>query len=585
MLRDAPNIQSLWGDLIVEELVRNGVDRFVVCPGSRSTPLVQAIARHPQATAVLWLDERGAAFHALGLGRATGWPHAVVTTSGTAVANLLPAVVEASLDNVPLVLLTADRPHELREVGASQSIRQHGIFSDHVRWAVDLPAPSTSMPARALLTTVDQAVHHAVDGQKGPVHLNCPFREPLAPTPEPWDAAWLESLGDWLDAEEPVTAFCAGDLVDTLGDEDLAERVRGAERGLLVCGSLGYQTDGEAVAALAERLGWPLWADIRSGLRLGADVPGRRAHLERLLGAEGAPRPDLVLQFGGRLTSKRMQTYLDAGGFQTYALVDAEPSRLDPGHQVTHRYVCDIAVTCDILEEHLEAHPARPAPTATWPGSDAVEAAVEAAIGQDTALSEPFVARWLSRHMDPEHGLFLSSSMPIRDMQAFAALDGPPLEVEANRGASGIDGVVSTAAGFAQGRDGPVTLLIGDLALLHDVNAVAMLKRLEQPLTVVVLNNGGGGIFSFLPIAAHEDILTPLINTPHAITFDGVCASFDVPHAHVSDRTGFERAYAEAIRSGTSWVIEVDSSLAGNAAEHQRIEAAIQTALQETPTP
>jgi len=583
VLRDAPNLQALWGDLIVEELIRNNVVDFVVCPGSRSTPLVQAIVRNPEAKATLWIDERGAAYHALGMGR-NGWAHAVVTTSGTAVANLLPAVVEASIDGVPLILLTADRPPELREVGANQSVRQAGIFGDHVRWACDLPAPDVSVPAHALLSAVDHAVHRAVDGHPGPVHLNVPLREPLAPTSEAWPAVWLEPLATWLDGKEPWTGILTGDLVDTLHDEDLARRVRTAERGLLVCGAMGH-ADGEAVISLARRLGWPLWADVRSGLRLGKHVPGRCAHLDRILAADGLARPDLVLQFGGRITSKRMLRFLE-GGFATYALVDPEPRRLDPSHQVTHRYASDIEAVCQILEEHLEDQPGPPAPSLPRHLDDRVEAAIAAAVEEDDdALSEPFVARWLSRRIDPGHMLFLSSSMPIRDMQSFAVPDGPAVAVAANRGASGIDGVVSTAAGFAQGGASPTTLLIGDLALLHDVNALAMLKGLAYPLTIVVLNNGGGSIFSFLPVAQHEDVRTPWIDTPHAITFDGVCASFDVPHAHVADRAAFKQAYRDAIRSGTSWVIEVDSSLSGNKAHHDRIEAAIAAALRERATP
>lgn len=310
MWREAPNFNALWGSLIVEELLRSGVDHFVIAPGSRSTPLIQAIARNPTANATVWLDERGAAFHALGRARGGVSPSAVVTTSGTAVANLLPAVVEASLDGVPMILLTADRPPELREVGANQSIRQMGIFSDHVRWAFDLPTPGTDMPARALLSTVDQAVHQAWDGHAGPVQLNCPFREPLAPTSAPWDASYLDGLDAWMESDDPLVDVLPGDPIDWMFVEELAGIVRTAKRGLVVCGTIADHADREEIAALAAHLGWPLWADVRSGLRFGPGPGGRLLHVDRLLGRGEAYQPDVVLQFGSRLTSKRMQAAL-----------------------------------------------------------------------------------------------------------------------------------------------------------------------------------------------------------------------------------------------------------------------------------
>ncbi len=580
MLADAPNIQSLWGDLIVEELVRNSVNHFVVCPGSRSTPLIQAIARNADAEATIWLDERGGAFHALGRARAEGWPCAVVTTSGTAVANLLPAVVEASLDGVPMILLTADRPHELREVGANQSIKQTGIFADHVRWMFDLPAPDLQMPARAVLTTVDEGVHRARGAHPGPVQLNCPFREPLAPTPEAWDRAWLEPIQSWLDDDESLVAFASGEFEENLFVDGLLEQMRTAKRGVVVMGTLDRFDAIEAVS-IAGRLGWPVWTDVRSGMRLGPRFPGQSVHLDRLLATGAVEAPDVVLQFGGRLTSKRMQTFLDAGHADTYILVDADPSRMDPGHQVTNRVHCAVHLFCETLEGLLESRPHEGHVLDVASADARVDAAVEAAVETETALTEPWVARWLTRRMDKDHALFIGNSMPIRDVQHYGATGGVELDVGTNRGASGIDGNVSTAAGFAQGSDTPATLLTGDLTLLHDVNALAMLPALEHPLTIVVVNNGGGGIFSFLPIAEHEDVLRPYVETPHDIHFEGICASFGLPYAHVDTRDGFETAYKAAIASGRSSVIEVASDIAANKAHHERIEAAIDAALRD----
>jgi len=595
MLRDAPDFQSLWGDLIVEELIRNGVDQFVVCPGSRSTPLVQAIARNPRAQATVWIDERGAAFHALGLGRGGPSAAAVVTTSGTAVANLLPAAIEASLDGIPLLLLTADRPPELREVGANQSIRQMGLFADHVRWAFDLPAPSPAMPARALLTTVGHAVARAYVRPGGPVHLNCPFREPLAPHEAPWDPAWLDDIAPWLDGDRSRRETLPGRCDADYSRKEFVARLRPAKRGLIVLGSTAPLFDPHAVHLLAERLGWPLWSDVRASPRLGWHAEYDLPHLDRLLSAEGAPQPDVILQFGGRLVSRRMQAVLDRGAADVHILVDPDPSRLDPGHVVTHRLIADIELLCLDL---LEGTPEKYGVSEEWdlPREDApdrpvsalldlkaadteIEAATTAAVEAGEDLSEPWVVRWLSANIQSGAGIFFSNSMVIRDAQRYAVTGGPAIHADANRGASGIDGIVSTAAGYAQGMDWNTTLVIGDLALLHDVNALAMLRTLEKPLTIVVLNNGGGSIFSFLPIAGHEDVLTPLVNTPHGVTFSGVCSSFGVPYERVTDRTAFEKAWRYAIRSGVTSVIEVASSLRDNKAQHDRIEAAIDAAV------
>ena len=582
MRREAPNINALWGSLLVEELVRNGVTHFVIAPGSRSTPLVQAVARNPKATYTVWLDERGAAYHALGRARAIDWPTAVITTSGTAVANLLPAAVEAYEDGVPLIFLTADRPPELRETGANQSIRQTQLLTSATRWSFDLPCPDDRIPARTLLTTVDHAVQRALDRQRGPVQLNCPFREPLAPNTEAWDAACLDGLEHWFESETPFTETDGGEA-RPIDLSNLARAALEASSGLLICGALPGYAAVKAVKALAVALGWPVWGDVRSGLRLGGDLAGQLPHLDRILDRYDELAPEMVIQVGGRLTSKRLQEHLDGGQASRYALVDAGPDRMDPGHRVTDRFVADVEAWCLALAAEVgrarkdETAAALPASLLTY--QKRIEAAIESGIESDEALSEPWVARWLSRHMDASHGLFLSSSMPIRDMQSYAVADGPALRIAANRGASGIDGVVSSAAGFAAEHGEPTTLLIGDLALLHDVNALANLATLEEPLTIIVLNNGGGSIFSFLPVAGHEDVLDPYVNTPHSIQFRGLCTSFRLPYAHVEDRDGFTRAYDKAKELGRSCMIEVKSSLAGNLASHRALEIQIEDTL------
>ncbi|NIR44399.1 MAG: 2-succinyl-5-enolpyruvyl-6-hydroxy-3-cyclohexene-1-carboxylic-acid synthase [Gemmatimonadetes bacterium] len=575
-MHDQPNINALWGALIIEELVRQGVDRFVIAPGSRSAPLVVAAARSGARTTV-WLDERGAAFHAVGLARASGVPAAVITTSGTAVANLLPAVVESAMDGVPLVLLTADRPPELRDVGANQTIEQAGIFGDYLRWSLDLPCPDDRVPARIALTAAAESVRRALR-DPGPVQLNCQFREPLAPDPAPWNRDCLQGTEAWQVSGRPFTTFARTDVPDPEGVAETATALAEARRGLLVCGAAPW-SERDAVRELADALGWPWVTDVRSQLRFGNAAPAHLPHLDRLFG--GQPErwePDVVLQVGGSITSKRLRTFLDRGDAEHHVLIDPRPGRVDPGHRATRRIEGPLGSWCRALaaalpdrgnvrlDEELSGLHAR------------IEAAMDEAIDADGGLSEPWVTRWLTQHMSAEHGLFLSSSLPIRDADDYGALNGPPLRVAANRGASGIDGVIATAAGFAAGIGGPCTLLIGDLAALHDLNALAMLAPEIPPLTIVVLNNGGGAIFSLLPIAEHPDVFTPLFDTPHAHSFEGVCHGFGLRYARVETRAAFADAYGGAAAGGHA-VIEVASDMRANRQAHHRIEDAVQGAL------
>ncbi len=576
-----PNLQALWGALIVEELVRQGVELFVVAPGSRSTPLVVAAARHPDARPQIWVDERGAAFFALGFARGSGRAAAVITTSGTAVANLLPAVVEASLDHVPLILLTADRPPELRDVGANQAIDQRGIFGPYVRWSFELPCPDEYLPARMVLTTIDQAVRRATTGDPGPVHLNCPFREPLAPSEQPFDRSCLEGTEGWQRGRAPFNRISVGRRMPDEADvRDAARLLAGARRGLLVTGALAAPEAPQVVGELAAALGWPWITDLRSQLRLGNRTPHHLPHLDRLFAVDPDYwRPDVVLQIGGRFTSKRLQTYLDRGQAEHHLLIDPHPRRLDPGHRVTWCMQSDLGAGCRLLAEAVRGAPGGGIADDLLSVHQRIEDAMESAIADGDTLSEPWVARWLTTHMAPEHALFVSSSMPIRDVDDYGAIDGPPLRVGANRGASGIDGVIASAAGFARGGGQPCTLLIGDLAVLHDLNALGMLRSELPPLTIVVLNNGGGSIFSFLPVAGYEDVFSPFFDTPHSFRFEGVCRMFGLDYRHVASRPAFERAYRAAIDSGSHAVIEVESDQRANLERHRAIEGALEAAV------
>jgi 2-succinyl-5-enolpyruvyl-6-hydroxy-3-cyclohexene-1-carboxylate synthase len=568
--------QQQWADCLVDELVRCGIELFCLAPGSRSTPLVMAIARHPQAKAVMHYDERGAAFLALGYGRATGRPAAWVTTSGTAVANGFPAVVEASQDEVPLLLLTADRPPELRDSGANQTIDQVKLFGTYVRWQFELPVPSTELDRAFLQTTVDQAVYRSRRSPAGPVHLNCAFREPLAPGPEQLPA--IEQ------AQAPRTHYAMPVVApDPETVAHLSAILGKRSRGLLVVGRLRTFEAAAAVQTLAQRLGWPLLPDVTSGLRLAPAafplVPFYELLLYDPLQAARVLQPEAVLHLGGRFVSKRLAQFLKAARPRIYVHVHDSPMRLDPDHQVTHRLESDITLFCQSFEDALPPASTPSAWAQHWhEASKAFEAALEAQFQRVQLLYEPDVAWHLGSWLSPNGGLVLASSLPVRLVQTWAALPQASLPVAANRGASGIDGTVATAAGFSIGLAGPVTLLIGDLALLHDLNSLALLR--DRPVVVIVLNNNGGGIFSFLPIAQHAKVFEPFFATPHNLRFEAAAALFGLTYAAPQTLAELKQAYCEARSRSSATLIEVRTERTRTLQRWQELEAGLQSVRQ-----
>ncbi len=526
-------------------------------------------------------DERGTAFCALGFARATRRPAAWITTSGTAVANGMPAVVEASVDAVPMLLLTADRPPELRSTGANQTIDQVKLFGDFVRWQFDLPAPDRSVHPAALLTTCDQAVYRTRRMPAGPVHLNAMFREPLAPDPDGGSyAGYLQGLHGWREGRRPYTTYALASPAPSDAELDaLWARLREARRGLVVAGRLDTPAQADAVRWAADRLGWPVLPDVGSQLRLGGHGrPARPVDYYDLVLASkpfrDRHRPDVVLHFGARSTSTRLTRYLADVRPRTHVVVRESPERMDPHHSVTDHFEGDLVRFCQRLATRLRGHDGSAAGgwADAWArASEAARRVIDARLGDD--LSEPGVARRLSARVPEGSGLLLASSMPVRDADMYGCDRGSGPFVAANRGASGIDGTVATAAGLARGLRNVVTLLVGDLALLHDLNSLALLAASPEPVIVVVINNHGGGIFSFLPIARHADVFEPFFGTPHPYAFEHAARMFDLPYRSVQSLSELSAVYEKALGDDRSSIIEVQTDREANLALHRRMEA------------
>jgi len=592
-LNQAPNLNILWGQLIVEELRRSGVDYFCLAPGSRSSPLAIAVANSGARTLVHF-DERGLCFHALGYSSATRKPCAVIVTSGTAGANCFPAIIEASKKKVPLIIITADRPPELQQTGALQTIDQHNLFGEFVRCHLELPCPTEEINPAFVLTSIDQAVFRATSHIPGPVHINCLFREPLAPVKatKTLDENYLKSINAWTDADQPFTSYIRARKKFSNDDfNDVRQRIDGIHNGIIVVGKLADKADQDAVLKLAEHLSWPIFADITSGLRLGSTAPNVIHHFDQLLLSKKlrAELHDLhqvngVIHLGGRMTSKRWYDFVQDLTLKEYVMVLNHPLRSDPCHIVTCRMEGKVG---DFCEQTIRS--TRPRAQSQFGNSIEQLSAVAAQtitnhFARAKELSEPLVANLISQHLPKGQGLFLANSMPLRDMDMYAAIRPDSVVIGANRGASGIDGIVASAVGFAAGLKQPVTLVIGDLALLHDLNSLDLVAKSKHPITVVVINNDGGGIFSFLPIAHFPKLLEPYFATPHGRDFAKAAELFGIKYQRPTTPKNFLSSYHTAVKSQESTLIEVTTVRDDNLRYHKHLQAelirAIDTALQ-----
>lgn len=480
----------------VAELARAGIRHVSACPGSRSTPLAIKLARQPGIKLWMHLDERSAAYFGLGLARALRQPVALLATSGTAAANFLPAIVEARLARVPLVVLTADRPHELRDNGAPQTIDQLHLYGAHVKWFFDLPEPDATPEQTGLLSALAaRAVATAAAEPQGPVHLNWPFRDPLVPSAGPRAASGARRLGVQQPRLAPPPALV----------RELAEDAARTARGLIVCGPHDDPALAEAVGRLARRLGYPILADPLSGLRYGPHdrqlvVDAYDAFLRDARSVEHLA-PDLIIRIGAVPTSKSLQQYVQAHSSARYVVVDPGGWR-EPTNQATDLLQVDPTLLCAALAERLPDEALASQWAETWLRLNAAtRASIERHLSLTDELFEGRVLADLGTCLPDGSLLYAGNSMPVRDLDTFCGQSSTSLRCLSNRGANGIDGVVSSALGASAARIGRVTLVIGDISFYHDLNGLLAARAHALDLLVVLLNNDGGGIFSFLPQA------------------------------------------------------------------------------------
>jgi 2-succinyl-5-enolpyruvyl-6-hydroxy-3-cyclohexene-1-carboxylate synthase len=587
-----PNRNVLWAEAFVEELAAGGLEAVCVSPGSRSTPLTMAFAAHEDVAVYSVLDERSAAFFTLGRARRTGEPTALVCTSGTAAANYHPAIVEASQARVPLLALTADRPPELRDSGANQTIDQTKLYGDAVRWYRELPEPkATPRKLRRVRTDAARALAEATGTPAGPVHVNCPFRKPLEPTPVDGDVP-----DDWHEGDErarrgrsgtertprdrddagsgtprPYVSTTQGRPTSPSGDvERFGRLLADAETGLVVAGPADPEavaTDGYAddITRLAAALGWPVLADPLSDVRFGDHVSdavvlgGYDGYVDELLATVD---PDVVLKVGASPTSKPLRKGLAAHDAR-HVLVDPAGGWRDAEFVAADLIAADPGWFASALAAALDGHDPSEATRDALKRARALEETYWDAVADcrnDESVG-PFegevVADAIANAPAPST-VFVSNSMPVRDADRFGTPRDADVTVLGNRGASGIDGVTSTALGAGSTLDAAeeLVLVTGDLAFYHDMNGLLALERCGVEATIVLLNNDGGGIFHELPVSEFDPPFTDHFETPHGLDFLPTSDLYDLEYERVST-TEFAAAYRDALDDSGSHVIEV----------------------------
>lgn len=569
----APNRSTLWAEIFVDELARAGLRHVCIAPGSRSTPLAVALAQHNLISVHSLLDERSASFFALGMALGGGQPVAVLCTSGTAASNLHPAVTEAYYAHVPLLILTTDRPHELRHSGSNQTIDQLKMFGDHIRWFVDVGLPEADPPEvtlRSLRTLAARALATSRGLPPGPVHLNFPFRKPLEPTPDSNDM--LDQLRrDKVNGRtnnQPFTQITQGKIAPSAEQIDLlVNAIQNAPRGLIVCGPRCEGADfPQAISQLAQITRYPILADASSGVRFGPHLEQAKvvvcSRYETYLRPQVTHRwelPQLILRFGAMPTSKSLGNCLSTASVSQQIAIGSNGVWQDDTHTLDHYIWADPTQTCQLVAAQLKDTKLK---NSSWLAL--FEQAEKEAEGQFNKYREKnyFEGAILSDVVDvlpPESLLYVASSLPVRHLDQFVPSQSKSLRVFANRGASGIDGTIASALGAAKTTDQPLVLVIGDVAFYHDMNSLLALQRCNVKATIILINNNGGGIFHRLPIANFDPPFTELFITPHGLNFKPVVRMFGAEYVAVKSRKELRHNLEEAINSSASHVIEIST--------------------------
>ncbi|MBM7600725.1 2-succinyl-5-enolpyruvyl-6-hydroxy-3-cyclohexene-1-carboxylate synthase [Virgibacillus halotolerans] len=557
----------------VDELIKNGLTNVVISPGSRSTPLALTFTEHPDIKEWVIIDERSAAFFALGIAKQTKHPVALVCTSGTAAANYFPAIVEAHYSRVPLIILTADRPHELRDVGAPQAIEQIKLYGDYVKWFQEMALPESSPSMlQYVRNKAARAFYMAQEGNPGPIHLNFPFREPLNPDfslDHLWGEASQKSSTPTLDGRKQLAEEQLLSLVKKLQDK---------RKGVIVCGPQVEDAFAEAVVDLAVSWGLPILADPLSQIRSGKHakdhiIEGYDAFLKSET-IRKRLKPDFILRFGAMPVSKPYLFYVKEHQDAMQFIVENHTGFREPTGNVTEFIFADPIPLCkDLVDTTKKCNT-----EATWLGKwqQMNRIAKKHLLGEaEKQITEGEAVRGLLEVLPEESSLYVGNSMAIRDVDTFFMTTEKDMTILANRGANGIDGMVSSGIGAAAAGK-PVTLLLGDLSFFHDLNGLLAAKHYQLNITILLINNNGGGIFSFLSQASDKNHFEALFGTPLDIDFKHVIAMYGGKYAIANNETALKAMLKDCYNYQGLSVIEVQTDRSDNVDWHKKKWQAIE---------
>ncbi len=551
------NWNTFASSLLIHGLAKLGVRAFFVSPGYRDAPFIAGLQAMPGLHLRSCWDERAGGYEALGFAKATRQPAVLICTSGTAAANYLPAVIEAKTDHVPLLVITADRPFELVYAAAQQVTDQRQIFGRFVKQSLDFPSPGPTLDAAAWLSYTRMLVDLSMDGRPGPVHINLPFRLPLDPleTADRPQQADLEQAEAMVRALRPSTHPALHTSLSIATRREWVDDMLSAERGLIILGRIQGREEQRAAAALAEKLGWPCFADITSAMKGRLESEISDPSLPDMAAALEVYRPDVCLHLGRRTVTGFFDSYLQRMQPRVYWVFSSEDGVQDPSHLPQRRQL-----NADIrsLVEVWSGSPFIPggAHTTLWDQAEKARTKLKSLRTEQFSFAD--VAQEIVKALPTrDHGLFLGNSTAIRAFDSWCDLQGKRLPlVEANRGVNGIEGLVSTTLGLASGSGHAWTAVVGDISMIHDLNAVLALPQSISPIVLVVVNNSGGRIFDFLSIGAHAWVKDPLITTPHSFQFDGLTQMAGLDYRLCRTRAEFRDAYAAAVSSGRSVLLE-----------------------------
>lgn len=559
---DFTNLNTLAASLLVATWRHLGLEQAVLCPGSRSSPLTIAFARHGDMDCVVSLDERSAAFFALGHAKHTGLPVALVCTSGTAAANFFPAIIEAHYSQVPLLVLTGDRPPLLRNCRAGQTINQTQLYGQYPQWQTELALPELSVPyCHYLRQTAIQAWQRLWWPHGGVVHLNCPFAEPLEPRPDPA----VETLAAALDQRQffshlstlpqlnvPHPPAPIALPLSTSVDHNTASLPDFSQRGLILVGVMpGGETPEflTAIVAIAQQLNWPILCDALSSVRNYADeetvIITSYDFILRNDASAKALIPDQILQIGELPTSKQLRAWLDRLNCHRYCL-GYNGENLDPlhGHTIPLPHSAPMLLSA-LQQAAFSPTPQQSSYTHQWQKQQQQATQIITAHLAAAAWMAPVLVAQLPTLLPPQTSIFVANSLPIRWLESFWPANGDRHHIFVNRGANGIDGTLSTAMGIAHNSHHPAILLTGDLSLLHDSNGFLNQGQLRGQLTIILLNNNGGGIFEWLPIAAYGDVFERYFATPQSVDFAPLCQTYGVHYQAITDLLSLKTALSQ----------------------------------------